>query len=979
MTLLRRCALPLLLSFSPWAAAAPVPIAGSGPVPVDRLRVDNPAVLPMTGTWRFKLEHGVSPSIKGELPPETPIPEFAIPATPDADWKSIPVPANWEIEGFSIPTYQERDRIQSDDIGLYRRWMDVPASFAGKCILWHFDGVYDGAEVFVNGHRVGYHESGFTAFDVDATKYLKPGERNLVAVRVYKKTPSGSLDKGDFWCLGGISRGTYLVALPPLHVEDVAVVTDLDAQYTDATLKSVVRVAGPVGARFNLTGELFTLDGTKVALPVMSQAGEIGAAGSASVFLTAPVPAPKLWSAEKPNLYYVLYRLADGNETMERVQDRIGFRKVERKGGVMLVNGVPVKLTGVNRHDEFSPFGHALVESCWETDLALLKQANVNAVRTAHYNHAARFLELCDETGFYVLDEVPFCWVAPELGDLTRQWAFLARARETLERDKNRPCVVVWSCGNESGYGPNAQAVFDYMKANDPTRLALISQQGLERNPNTDFDDYHYPPVPQMKAMLQSPARAKVPVIFTEIGGIEDPWGRILADNWAPIWASDCITGAFIWEWQEQNLFDKFPARWSVASPGARGFELATGMRLSGGGGAVTADRQIKPNRYWNLKMAYSPVTTTAREFVPSAGHCLIPIQNRYSFTDLAELTCRWQAFAGGKELSSGESHVAGPPRSTVEANFPAPSGLDTLRLEFIHPDGRSIYAARLHVRNYQGPAAPAALPANGPVRLSETGSFVVVQTAGTRLVLDKNTGQIASWSAGERNVVLAGPILTIGETIPGAGSAEYGKHRAPFIVSNQAPEFRNPRVTARTNGANARLEVTTDVYLAESDELKARLTYTLDVSPDAQADLSWTLDWKAANATAKEAGLKFLLPAASDRLAWFCDSLWTENPAEHIGNPQGSINSRDITFGFSRRDVHWVSLADAEDHGLVALGTGAPLHAHTRLENNGIMLFLSSGIASTGRDVTGDDIDLTQATPSSGGFRLRVTAGSAK
>ena len=419
--------------------------------------------------------------------------------------------------------------------------MDVPASFAGQRVLWHFDAVYDGAEVFVNGRRCGYHESGFTAFDIDVTSALKPGEKNLFAIRVYKKTSSGNLDKGDFWCLGGIPRETYLVALPPLHVDDVTVVTELDANYKNATLKSTVRIAGSAGAHFNLTGELYSLDGVKVALPAMSQTADIGADGSATIELAAPVTAPKLWSAEKPNLYYVFYRLSDGNKTVERVQDRIGFRKVEIKDGVMQVNGVPVKLTGVCRHDEFSPFGHALTDDCWKKDIALMKAANVSAIRTSHYNDAARFLELCDEAGFYVLDEIPSCWVADEIRNTNRTWAYIFRSKETLDRDKNRACVVVWSCGNESSYGVNNQAELDYVKAHDSTRPALISQVNMGQSPKTDFDDYHYPPVPQMKTMLKSPNRAKVPAIYTEIGGIEDPWGKILADNWDPIWSSDGI------------------------------------------------------------------------------------------------------------------------------------------------------------------------------------------------------------------------------------------------------------------------------------------------------------------------------------------------------------------------------------------------------------------------------------------------------
>jgi hypothetical protein len=302
---------------------------------------------------------------------------------------------------------------------------------------------------------------------------------------------------------------------------------------------------------------------------------------------------------------------------------------------------------------------------------------------------------------------------------------------------------------------------------------------------------------------------------------------------------------------------------------------------------------------------------------------------------------------------------------------------MDTLRLEFIHPDGRSVYAARLRVKGYPGPAAPAALSASGPVHLSQTEQDVVVETAGTRLELDKRTGQIASWRAGDRDVVLAGPILNIGESIPGSigrGVGIGGRMRTTPVSSTQPPQYRNPVVTARMNGANARLEVTSEVYLTGFDGAVAQLNYTLDIGPDAQADLSWKLVWKAADAAAKEAGLKFLLPATTDRISWFSDSLWTEYPADHIGLPHGSFTSKDIHFSSPRRDIHWVSL-----NSLVALAGGSPLHAHAAAVDNGTMLFLSSGIAPTGIDVTGDDIRLTQATPLTGGFRLRVAAESGR
>jgi beta-galactosidase len=533
-----------------------------------------------------------------------------------------------------------------------------------------------------------------------------------MALRVYKKTSTSNLEKGSFWCFGGIFRDNYLAALPQLHVDDVTVVTDLDAQYKDATLKSAVRVAGTPGAHFTLTAELYNLDGAKVATPAMSQTADIGSDGTATVNLAALVTAPKLWNAEKPNLYYVFYRLADVNQNVvERVQDRIGFRKVELKNGVFQVNGVPVKFTGVCRHEEFTPYGHALTEECWNTDITLLKVANVNAIRTTHYPHAERFMELCDEAGFYVLDEIPACWISNEVRDASRTWAYVFRAQETLARDKNRPSVVAWSCGNESGYGVNNQAQFDYVKAHDPTRLAFISQQNLDKNPKTDFEDYHYPKIDVIKTIATSPNRAQAPAFLTEYS----PSNGGVAYAWDVIWLNDGMAGAFLYQWQDQGQTDRFPERWSFHSPGVPPFNFvpgsapavngvpaadpATGMRLTGGHGAVSTDRRLIKPLAENLRLVYSPVATTASEVAPAAGQCVVPVQNRYSFTDLAELTCHWQALAGEKVLATSETHISAKPRSTVNATFPAPAGMDTLRLEFFHPDGRNLYTVSLKVK----------------------------------------------------------------------------------------------------------------------------------------------------------------------------------------------------------------------------------------------------------------------------------------
>jgi beta-galactosidase len=458
--------------------------------------------------------------------------------------------------------------------------------------------------------------------------------------------------------------------------------------------------------------------------------------------------------------------------------------------------------------------------------------------------------------------------------------------------------------------------------------------------------------------------------------GNQDFWGQALVNTWDVVWPADGITGSWIWEWQDQGMADKFPDR--------NGVDPVTGMRDENYKGLVTSDRKLKP-AYWHVKMVYSPVTTAARQVVPADGRCVVPIQNRYAFTDLSELTCRWQALAGGKELAHGESRIACKPRSSTEASFPAIAGMDTLRLEFIHPDGRSLYVTTLRTPAYQPPVAPPALASAEPVRLSETNQCVVVEAAGTRLSLDKQTGQITSWRAGDQDLVIGGPILNLGEGLfggarGGGGGGGEGRRRGSGPISNsQPPILTNAIVTATMDGTMAKISVTTDVYLAGSDELKGQFNYTLDVGADAQADVAWNLTWKGTNATALEAGLKFLLPAAMDRMSWLSESRWTEYPPGHIGNPTGSITSQDISFRSSKRDVHWLALSDGGNYNLVALGSGKPLHARGRVETNGTMLFLSSAIGVS-RDygssaMPGYDIKLTPDNPVGGAFRLRVAA----
>ncbi len=895
------------------------------------------------------------------------IPPFVDATFDDRDWHDIPVPGNWEMYGFSDPTYDHPD----DAAGLYRRWVDVPAGFANQTVLWHFDAVMDGAEVFVNGRRVGYHEGGFTGWDLDVTNAVRPGRKNLFALRVCKTTPTVQLDSGDFWNLGGIPRDTYLKAVPATRVDDVTVTTPLSADFRDATLNALVKVRGTAGQAVGVTSALYRFDGTRVDGVTPVAAGAIGSDGTVDLRLSAPVTAPRLWSAEHPDLYYLVITLSPSpqEKPFESVQQRFGFRQIDIRDGVLLWNGKPIKCTGTCRHEEWSALGHALDEHAWQTDVAMMKAANVNAVRTSHYNHAVRFLELCDEKGLYILDEIPACWSDPR--DPALKGAFIQHATETLARDKNRPCVLAWSCGNESGFGPNFKAMADYALDTDPTRPAFVSEQKRSTYGRLSFDDYHYPGDETLQKMAEGPGPAVITegphIFYVKPGweydyGTNDLWGQALAAEWDRVWPSKAIFGAFIWEWQDQGLADPFV---DAAKRDERG------LFKDNHKGIVDGFRNGKPELY-HVKQVYSPVTTDARTVQPDHGSCAVRLQNRYAFTDLSDLTCHWHAMAGDKELAAGTTHVACPPGATVSATFPATAGMDAIVLEFVHPDGRSIYTTRLTTLGTPPPAAPPSAftaSAGSAPQVTDANGSCHVTLAATTVTVDKATGKATFALPDGHGQAMTGPTLNLGERRVDDGDF-LDRKGPPWIGSKSAPQLLHPDVVVTAAGDRAFVSVDGDVSLAERpDAVLARLTYTLDIHPDGTTDVAYTVKWLGADMNGWELGLTFDLPMSYDHLGWTRDAQWTTYPPGHIGAVTGKVDAKDPSFRSTKRDADWGTITDAAGGGVAVLRTATPLHVRANATDVGTTLFASSMVASP-RDFSSGYLDR---------YRIRWQRGRAK
>ena len=385
-------------------------------------------------------------------------------------FQPVPVPSNWSLLGFEEPIYA---RPRQAGEGFYVRRFQAPDSLAGKRVLLHFGGVWASAEVWLNGAPLGRHDSGFTEFSYDVTRALKPGAENRLAVRVRQLTKDSAFDTNDDWSLGGIYRDVWLETMPAAaYIDRVETSTTFDDQFRDADLHIRVLVSGAQQAPYELRAILTGPDGKETQRTTLAVPAHRGTARD--TLLTMHAYAPLRWTAETPNLYHLAMELAQGGTVTHTRTSAVGFRQVSTAGGVFRINGQAVKLRGVCRHDEHPDVGRATRREHWLEDLRLMKAANINMVRTTHYPPAEGFIDLADELGMYVIDEVPMGFGGEFGDDPSFMESGLRRAQETIQRDRNHPSVIVWSIGNEDPFTAMHLAAIRLVKGSDPTRPVLM-------------------------------------------------------------------------------------------------------------------------------------------------------------------------------------------------------------------------------------------------------------------------------------------------------------------------------------------------------------------------------------------------------------------------------------------------------------------------------------------------------------------------
>jgi len=866
------------------AAALLGALAGTG------LRAVESATFPLDGTWAFAL-----------APDAVAAERFAGFHAAGADltgFRTIPVPANWALHGFEEPMYIETTASE----GFYVRTFTPPKSAAAVAprALLHFGGVWQSAEVWLNGRRLGRHDSGFTAFAFDVSAVLKPGEENRLAVRVRQRDKFWRLDQNDDWSLPGIYRSVWLEYLPkPFNLDRIEVVTDFDDDFRDAELRVRALVA-----RYEKGHPWLDVSAPVDVRAVLSRAGvEVGRA-AASVRLTGAstardvplalrVAAPAPWTAETPNLYDLRVELLVEGAIVHTRTERVGFREISTAGGVFRINGRPVKLRGVGRHDLHWEVGRATRPQDWLADVRAMKAANINTVRTAHYPPAEGFLKLCDEYGLYVVNEVPFCLADEELADPSFVGEALTRVHETVARDRNRPSVIVWALGNEDPLTALHLACARALKGLDPTRPLLLPWRAeADLPPEVDLIAPHYWTAEEYDRLAAGANRPVLTTEYTHAVGPDDFGG--LGDRWAALARHPAGAGALIWAWADQGLRRQVngrpvhdPVR-DLAKYPARGNDLVLARRLGpdeiidvhgvyGGDGIVDAD--LTPQRdYWETKAVYSPVQVLTERvaFVPGQAAVAVRVRNAYDFTDLATVQASWVLYRDETKLAEGTVKLAAPPHTETRLDIPtaavpanAPAGAYYLHLAFADASGLELTRRSVRLGDLPASPAPAASAAAARPTVTRSPTAVTVSAGASRYTFDPASGQLAAVAWAGQPVVRGADIAlwrppTASECRPFAAR----KVQQPWETFLQGMPAKAVKFEVGESGDGVRVTATTRYRADERNGVT--VDYVYDIAAAGTLAVGFTVRPEIADADAlPEIGLEFAVGDSVREIAW--------------------------------------------------------------------------------------------------------------
>ena len=883
--------------------------------------------LSLNGQWQFHW----SPK-----PEDRPI-DFYKPGFDDKDWKQIPVPSCWEMQGYGTPIYtnitypfrnlppfiqgQEGYTILNEPnaVGSYRRTVQVPVAWDGREIYLHFNGVYSAAYVWVNGKKVGYTQGPNNDSEFNVTRYLKPGSQNLVCVEVYRWSDGSYLEDQDMFRMSGIHREVYLEARQKLHTQDVYLTSQLSDDLRHARMNVQVKVvnAGKKVGDIKADVALIGPDGKLVGSGIVGRTEALAKGDTATLQLVMDVEKPLLWTAETPNLYTVNVALGGDISTQ-----KFGFRKIENRDGRVFINNSRVLFKGADRHDTDPIHGKAVPLESMLRDVLLMKQYNLNTIRTSHYPNDPRLYALCDYYGIYMMDEADVECHANHRLSRTPSWQaqYLDRETRMVLRDRNHASVIFWSMGNESGGGDNFVAAKKAIQALDGR---MIHYEGM--NEVADMDSRMYPSVSSMMDSDRDPKKQGRPFFLCEyahamgnaIGNLQEYWDYIEFE-------SKRMIGGCIWDWVDQGL-----CKWG---------EPATHMYYGGGfgdypndndfccNGIITSDRRVTP-KLEQVKKVYQYV-----DFRQMADGRL-RIRNRYAFLSLDGFQLHYSLLRDGQAIQSGI--VSLPLLAAGDSAF--------VDMPATAPDAPGMYHLNLSLRLRQDATwakaghevaseqislggspvvEPAARAASQPLAVQEQDGMLLVQGKDFTATFSKGDGALAQLTyAGKQ--MLAPQERALGGNFLFNGYRSISNDRRGNL--RMAIQTKDVQYTMPQKGDTVVVCVSQLVTAGHDARTQVPVQTSYRITPDGHIEVECGMG-NTRNQDFTRLGLQAVLDPSLEQVEWLGRGPMENYPDRHdaafVGRYHNTVSGmaeqyiKPQSMG-ERWGVNWLTLTDKKGQGL--------------------------------------------------------------
>lgn len=837
--------------------------------------------LSLEGKWKFNFskDHDKAPR------------DFYSLKYDDSQWTDFPVPGILELNGYVDAIYSNNGypwRTQfrpeppfveerNNYTGSYRKMVTVPADWKGERIYLHVGSATSNLMVWVNGKFVGYSEDSKVSAEFDLTKYLTPGKENLIAMQVMRWCDGSYLEDQDFWRFTGIAREVYLYARPQAHIADLFITPDLVNNYQDGTLEVKLNAVGAKGETV-----MFSLK-DKEGKEVAAQTAKVG--GNGEVKVNFDIKNPLKWTAETPNLYTLYTTLMDGKQVAEVVPQRVGFRKVEIKNAQVLVNGQPVLFKGANRHELDPVTGYVVSMDRMLEDIRVMKELNINAVRTCHYPNDPRWYELCDIYGIYMVAEANIESHGMGYGDKTLakeptyEKAHLERNESNIKIYKNHPSIIFWSVGNEAGYGPNFEKAYDLVKAYDPSRPCQYEQAG--QNGKTDifcpmYYDYggcdKYSQGDNPRPLIQC---EYAHAMGNSMGGFKEYWDMVRK--------YPKYQGGFIWDFVDQGLRVKNKQGKTIYAYGGDFGRYPTSDHNFNCNGIINPDR--KPNPHANeVRYYYQNIWATAKDL--KAGE--VEVYNENFFKSLDDVELQWTLESEGKVLANGRNALDIPAQQKRVVKLDGYSlpadvkGEVVLNLDFVLKKAEPMLDAGYAVAREQFVVNPYTFPTMESVLAVTSGKY------DTRKVEKEEKVAWVTLSAGNTSVTFnhwngwidyldvdGKPMLEEGYAItpdfwraPTDNDYGAGTQRKLHAWKNPEMKMKSFKVVENEGKAEKGVEV---VYDMPSVEATLTMTYTLTPAGELVVNEAMTVNKDAKHKPElMRYGMQLVMPKAYNMLTYY-------------------------------------------------------------------------------------------------------------